>query len=206
MKLKNTILAAIVAVGFAVNASAIPINLAVNDSYYLGAINDGNPPGSNELPWVNQLKGMAINTSVASIPAGETLYRSGNNFGTLNSATLGVKTDNPAKGNYVVAGTSLYLLGKYGNFTIFPATTPPSSGQISHVWYIGAISVGTELRLPGFSGANPTNNDPLSHDTIFNGTRPGDTENPRVPEGGAGVMLLGVALLSLGAFRRLLRR
>lgn len=198
--IKATILAALATIGL---SSASALTLSVGGAHYLGAIVDGNPPGSNEINWVNQLGNLTnSNPTPTTNPTGETLYRLSATFTNLPDASSFVKTDNPAQGTYLVGANSLYLLGKYGTFTLPTSGT----GQVSHVWYIGDILVGTELRLPGFSGTSPTTNDPLSHDTIFNGTRPTIVTPPSVPEGGVSLMLLGSALLGLAAVRRFFRR
>ncbi len=192
--LKNTILAAVAALGLALNASAL--TLMVNDAYYVGSIENGNPPGggtpSNEYTWLQQLITILPGTqNVASLnPTGELLDRS-SNFASLPSFTGESKTE-PAKGTYTVLNNSLYLLGKYGN------DQSTAFQQVSHVWFLGAIPVGTSVTLPGAG---------LSHDTIFTGTRrDSDLPNPSVPEGGVSVMLLGGALLGLVAVRRFIRR
>lgn len=188
--LRKTYIAAIAVLGLAVNASAI--TLTVGDTNYLGSIVNGNPPGggtpSNEFNWLNELILVGLGNSVPSTnPAGETLNRSLNDFGTLTAALTEDKTD-PAQGTYIVGSDDLYLLGKYGNGA--------PGGQASHVWYLGKIAVGTSVSLPSQA---------LSHDTIFTGDRDDDVPPPSVPEGGVALTLLGLALVGLGATRRFIR-
>lgn len=98
-------------------------------------------------------------------------------------ATAGTKTD-PAGRTYTVLSDSLYLLGKYGK--------GQGTSQFSHVWYIGGILPGKQVTLPSLG-----DDDMLSHDTLFSGTR--------VPDGGTSTLLLGVAFMLLGASRRFFR-
>jgi hypothetical protein len=163
----------------ATNANAIA--LTVGDVHYVGAIEDGIPPGggvpSNELNWLNEIIALAAGTSAPSTnPAGENLNRSASTLaGPLPAPTTDTKSEPPLI-TYVVAGNSLYLLGKYAS-------------AASHVWYLGNIAVGTEVTLPDQA---------LSHDTLFTGGRPPE----RVPEGGATAAMLGSALIGLTLLRR----
>jgi hypothetical protein len=79
----------------------------------------------------------------------------------------------------VLGAGYLYGLAKYGN---------GSSGQISVLFYLGGVGVDVPDRYNGSGG--------LSHFSIF-------TPQPQpLPDGGATVALLGLAILGLGAVAR----
>ena len=182
--LKISVLA--VALSFANSANAVM--LAIGDAYYLGSIDNGIPSsGSNELDWLNEIIASALDTSFASTnPAGETLYRSANTFGgiTLSAASNADKDENDD--DREVETNTAYALGKYGG-----GNDP--AGQITHVWYVGSLPVGTTLDLSDARSG-------LSHTTLFDGTR------TSVPEGGATLGLLGLSLMGITFARRLRRK
>jgi hypothetical protein len=179
-KLGVALVAAFCFVGLTPQLSAL--DLVVGDAQYVGAIVDGVPPGggdpSNEFNWLNELIDVAAGDSAASTnPAGETLDRTDSTLaGPLPSPFAEFKSD-PPQGTYIVAANSLYLLGKYG--------AGASGEQVSHVWYLGNLAVGTSVSLPL---------DALSHDTLF------------VPDGGLTLMLLGLGLAGIGATKRFAHR
>jgi hypothetical protein len=170
----------VAALGLATNAKAL--TLSIGDSYYLGSIIDGVPSSdANEFSWVNQLITLAPGTSAPSVnPAGETLNRSVNVFGSLPAATSYLKDDVAPFDTWVVIAGNLYLLGKYGAGTV--------GQQESHVWYVGGL-VGESVTLPSL-------NDRLSHSSMLSG------QATSVPEGGTTLLLLGSALSLIGIVRR----
>lgn len=169
---------------------ASSITFTVGDANYVGAIINGVPPGNdNEFTWLNELINVGAGLSLPSAnPAGESLDRTASTLGGVLPAALAGDKSDPPQQTYVIGADSLYLMGKYGQ--AFPG------GQALHVWYLGNLAVGTEVTLPG-----PVTQagGPLSHDTLFTGTR-GDI--PGTPDGGTTLLLLGAAMAGFAALRR----
>lgn len=165
--------------GFTVSAITINLDDSNSDTRYLGKIVNGIPSSAgNELNWLNEVIGMAIGTTQASTnPAGETLTRSTNNFGTLPTATGGVKVESNA--NRTV-GSNAYALGKYG---------AGGTTKETHVWYIGNLNSGDVINMNGARNG-------LSHTTLFGG------QSTTVPDSGATLALLGFSLAGLGFLKR----
>ena len=93
------------------------------------------------------------------------------------------KLNNPANATYPAGANSFnYVLAKYGNAT-------GALGQVSYVWFSST----------GFSGDIVLPSAGLSHISVFNSFK------KDVPDGGATLMLLGGALVGLGALRRKFR-
>ena len=185
--MKKTLLTicCLLALGFtASNAAAEPIELAFDDSYFVGYILPGNAPGdAAEFEWVKALVQMAPGTSEVWPSSGpdDTAYSS-NNFASLPVPTTYQKFNTsvqPTGGIDVTAYN--YVLAKYG-----------SGG--THVWYVaglGSVTVPDPIDIPGMNGGG------LSHYALLDGVT--------VPDGGATLMLLGGALVGLGALRRKFR-
>ncbi len=186
MKTRFKIFGAAIALLFFAS-STHAISLAINDGYYLGSITDGIPSSdANELSWVNELIDLGLGVVAASTsPAGETLARSLNDFGVLGDAENGDKTDDNS--DRVVGSDSAYILGKYGNSS--------SLGQISHVWYIGSLAVGTMLDLDSADSG-------LSHTVLFDSDRPNPNPPPEVPDSGSTLLLLGISIAALRFFAK----
>jgi hypothetical protein len=159
-------------------ASATPLPLTYGDAYYLGSYtpNPGNP--ADETNWVNILNDYAIGQ--VAVVDGRTYSRVGSTLsGSFPTAVFGDKKENVS---FIDATGYSYVLAKYGG----------GNGQdpgMSLVWFLSA----------GFTGqvAPPARYDDngLSHIDVF-------TRSTTVPDGGMTLMLLGGALVGLGALRR----
>ena len=104
-----------------------------------------------------------------------TFTLSGEDFGVLpGPLTFGAKEDNGTPKGYDPAVVS-YLLGKYGNAT--------------YLFYIGNLT--EEAKLPTSFGGNG-----LSHQIAFAAPR------QSVPDGGASLLLMSMAITGLGVMRR----
>ena len=164
----------------AFSAKALPITLDTSSAQYLGSVDPSTPSNeANEVAYINKLIGMGLNATTSF--NGNELVRSGNSFGTLPVATLLPDWDkdetNPSNVIDITGWT--YLYGKYGN----------GNGAIgAYVWFVGDLT--GEVQVPA---------DRLSHWSVYNGT------STSVPDGGTAVMLLGAALLGLGALKRRIR-
>jgi hypothetical protein len=173
-KMKSIVLTLIAAVAALSSASA----LTIASPQYVGKADPGTPSSpAGEVAYINELITMAPNTSAEF--AGNTLIRSGNTFGALPNAivTGSDKTDGEDfSPTFDVTGWS-YVVGKYGND--------------SYIWFVGGLTGNLTL------DSSITGSGGLSHISWYN---PGDT--PRVPDGGATLLLLGAALSGLGMVRR----
>jgi len=164
--------------------------LTLNDLGVVGAIDTGtqNSSVANELEWANYLLGLANNVDVTvdgntPLDGENERYRT-RTSGTSYSGTLtgGVQVQgNPAEPlTYNVSGYT-YVLAKYdgqnAGYVLF--YVPDTSGSIT----------GISSPLWGTGGQYA-----LSHYTYFGRTS--------VPDGGATLTLLGLALAGLGAVRR----
>jgi hypothetical protein len=132
-------------------------------------------PSGNAL-YVNHLIGMALGT--IDTANGQIYHRSNNTFGSLPTAVF----------DHSGTGTTINL-GAGGLYTYLFATY--AGGLLgSEVWYVGNLS--GIITIPAFGGGCL-----LSGWTLF--------RTPAVPDGGATVMLLGVAIGALGLTRRVLK-
>jgi hypothetical protein len=151
--------------------------LTTSSSQYVGSITPNIPanPGA-EVDYINALILLSINTSGSAL--GQTLVRSGNVL-TLPTANLtgAIKDDTSPSTSVDVTGFE-YLLGKYD-----------ADQAGAYVFYVGNLT-GIQT-LPGdFNGHS------LSHWSLYNA---GGTS---VPDGGATLALLGLAVTGLGFARR----
>jgi VPDSG-CTERM motif len=160
--------------------------LAVGDSRYIGHVNDGIPSNvANEVLYVNSLLDLAPGAAAVtcSLAPNETCDRIGSPAGLvgLQDATAGVTTDTPGGSAGTINTTGwTYLLGKY------------DAGQAgAYVWYVAGL---TSATIPNSIGTCGNSGCGLSHYTLFNGGA--------VPDGGATIGLLGLAMLGLGYVRR----
>jgi hypothetical protein len=162
-------------------------------SGYVGYATPGNPASPDfEVEYITYLIGMATNSSVADVvidppgPGGtvETdFYRSEWSYSLMTPVMFADKLNGPANATYPAGANSYnYVLAKYGNAT-------GAQGQVSYVWFSAT----------GFSGDIVLPSAGLSHISVFNSFK------KDVPDGGATLMLLGCALVGLGALRRKFR-
>jgi hypothetical protein len=162
---------------FSPNASAVT-NLTVGDGHELGTSIPGTAGDAQRTAIVNHIIGMALNTTETFL--GETVHRSGNNFGTLPSpAVIGPQGGQNDTTINIGTGLYSYLWAKYDG-----------PNDLSEVWFIGDLS--GIITIPGSH-----NGYGLSGWTLFG---PGGGQG--VPDGGTTVMLLGAALGALGMARR----
>jgi VPDSG-CTERM motif len=157
------------------------ISLTIGDTQELGFVDPGLPAGdANRTLFVNTMIGLALGGSTHVIvgPHDNLVTRSNNDFGPLPTAVFAKN----GTGTTIDLGTGLYsyLYAKYDG---------PNFG--AEVWYVGNLS--GIITIPATGGGYG-----LSGWTLFG---PGVTQ---VPDGGATVMLLGVALGVLGMVRRFL--
>jgi hypothetical protein len=171
---------AVACLGFPQMASA----LTIGDNKELGFVDPGIPAGDQDrTDYVNALIGLGLGQSTVVTIDGQTntITRSMNNFGTLAPAVFALN----GTGTSINLGTTgyAYLLAKYDG---------PNFG--SEVWDIsGKTGI---INIPATGGGYG-----LSGWTLFT---PGSQQS--VPDGGATVALLGVALGGLGAIRRFVKR
>ena len=175
-------------------AEATPVSLPYGSAYYLGRVDDGVPSGdAQSAAYINFLITLADEApptaynaewidrqnSTVSGPFPEAVYVTRDEGTTID----GVKY--PPAATFDATGYS-YILAKYGQ-------------NPSLVWFVdGALG---EVEVPS-SYVYPVTNTGggLSHIALFN-------YEPRdVPDGGATLMLLGGALVGIGALRRKLGR
>jgi hypothetical protein len=165
--------------GFPQLASA----LTIGDTRELGFIDPGIPAGDQDrTDYVNALIALPLGGSTVVTINGQTntITRSMNNFGTLAPAVFALN----GTGTSIDLGTVgyAYLLAKYDG---------PNYG--SEVWDIsGRTGI---IKIPATGGGYG-----LSGWTLFT---PGSGQS--VPDGGATVALLGVALGGLSAIRRFVK-
>jgi hypothetical protein len=167
-----------VMLAFSPNARA----LSIGDDHELGTIVPGTAGDADRTALVNRLRQMALNTQDTTTFPGETLTRSGNDFGPLPAPVIGPQGDTTTI-NLGAVGTYTYLFAKYD-----------ADNAGAEVWYVGDL--GGVITIPATWGRYG-----LSGWTLFG---PGSGQG--VPDGGTTVMLLGAALGSLGVARRFLKR
>ena len=161
---------------FSPNARAV--SLQIGDGHELGFVNFGIPGGDhNRLNYVNHLIGMALGTTDQAF--NQTFFRSNNAFGQMPQAVLaGSVKGTTTSVNLGAGGLYTYLLAKYDG---------PNYG--TEVWYVGNLS--GIITIPAAAGRYG-----LSGWMLFGPCVSG------VPDGGTTAMLLGLALCSVGIFRR----
>jgi len=179
-----------VMLAFGQNASAIrycyppSINLAIGDQHELGQATPPTPEGDGDITqYVNFMIGLSLGGSGHVIigPHDILVTRSTNDFGSLPSpATLALRGTGTSI-NLGTQGTYDYLFAHYGG----------PGGGFAEVWYVGNLSGMITIPALGLGHG-------LSGWALFTAPLGG------VPDGGATVMLLGVALGTLGVVRRFL--
>jgi hypothetical protein len=175
---------------FIQHASAVPhplppaISLTIGDTHQLGQVRPPVPEGDADITqYVNFMIGLALGGSGHVIigPHDALVTRSLNDFGLLPSpATLALRGTGTTIDLGATAGVYDYLFAHYGG----------PGGGTAEVWFVGDLSGIITIPATGFGGYG------LSGWALF--TAPGGA----VPDGGAAVMLLGVALCALGIARR----
>jgi len=171
------------------SANRIPlppsINLAIGDKHELGQARPPVPEGDAAITqYVNFMIGLSLDGSGHIIigPHNILVTRSINDFGPLPSpATLAARGTGTTI-NLGTQGTYDYLFAHYGG----------PGGGTAEVWYVGDLSSVINIPSIGFGHE-------LSGWALF-------TANSRVPDAGASVILLGVALGALGMARGFLKR
>jgi hypothetical protein len=170
------------------NANRIPvppsINLTIGDQHELGQVQPPTPEGDADITqYVNFMIGLSLGGSGQVVIGPHTILvtRSMNNFGLLpGPATLALRGTGTSI-NLGIQGTYSYLFAHYGG----------PGGGFAEVWYVGDLSGTISIPATGLGHG-------LSGWALFIAPR------GAVPDGGATVMLLGVALGALGAARRFL--
>jgi hypothetical protein len=174
---------------FAIPASA----LTLTTPGVVGAIYTGTQPSpaSNELAWANYLLGLGANATVTvdapgdSDPATEQYRTSATDYNATLSGGTQVPGNNAQPSTYNVSAYSWVLAkydGKNAGYVLFyvPDTNGTISGYSNPLW-----------------GSKPGQY-ALSHYTYF-------TSATRTPDGGATLLLLGLALSGIGAGRRFMK-
>ncbi len=161
------------------------INLAIGDGHELGQVTPAIPEGDADITqYVNFMIGLSLGDSGNVIigPHSNLVTRSMNDFGPLpGPATLALRGTGTTV-NLGTQGTYAYLFAHYGG----------PGGGFAEVWYVGNLSGSISIPGVGFGHG-------LSGWALF-------TTGGGVPDGGATVMLLGVAFGALGMARRFLKR
>lgn len=163
-----------------VTAQAVPLPLAYGDAYYLGNYmpNPANP--AEETLRVNILNDYGIGGG--GTVDGITYSRVGSTLaGPFPTAVFGFKDDSEGVSSINASGYQ-YVLAKYGG------------GQVagySLVWFLSTGFTGLVAPPSSYDGKG------LSHIDVFTRTA--------VPDGGMTLMLLGGALVGIGALRRKFR-
>jgi hypothetical protein len=161
------------------------INLAIGDAHELGQVTPAIPEGDADITqYVNFMIGLSLGGSGNVIigPHTNLVTRSMNDFGPLpGPATLALRGTGTTV-DLGTQGTYAYLFAHYGG----------PGGGFAEVWYVGNLS--GIISIPGTAGGHG-----LSGWALF-------TTGGGVPDGGATVMLLGVAFGALGMARQFLKR
>jgi hypothetical protein len=181
-KLLSVLFAAVLFLGLGANAVQAT-SLTYGDAYYLGYVNDAIPSNVDDtVGYINNLITLAAGAGPTVIGT-ESYSRVGSALpGPFPVAVAlgGVKTDTSIGSGINVTGWT-YLLGKYD-----------AHNAGAYVWYVAGLETAD---IPNFF--NAAGQYGLSHYTLLNHTQ--------VPDGGATLMLLGGALVGLGALRRKFR-
>ena len=173
--------AAMCAFSHTANATA----LTIGDAHTLGYDFYGIPSGDQDRTnYLNDLVYMYNNNLTTWSNNGQnyTIVNGAPAFGaSLPSAVFGVNSNRNQTSINLGSGSYSYLFAKYDG---------PNQGSV--IWYVGNLT-GTVTIPSDWNGYG------LSGSTLF-------TPGGQVPDGGGTVLLLGVALGTLGMVRRLLTR
>jgi hypothetical protein len=183
---------------FAAAANATIITLQVDPNLppgtttaVLGAVNPGTPANAaSVVTYINGIIPLALGGSATV--GSDTVYRSGNSLAALGAASLPTATltgsgNEGSSDSFTISSGFTYLTGKYDG---------PNGG--TEVWYIGNIAAGTTIDIP--SNAFGKNNDQYGLSTVYLFNPTGS-----VPDSGSTWVLLGVALVCMGAAKWKLR-
>jgi hypothetical protein len=185
-------IAVVCAAGLGLTATrAEAIALTIGDAQYVGNVIDGIPSSEVlEAGYINWLITLAPGVGPVQLPgtdpANDEIYDRTNSpaslTGTFPQAILdgALKVESRAHADIDVTGFT-YILAKYD-------ASKPGAG--AHVWLVSSLTV---VNLPANSGQHT-----LGHYTLFNAN---GAFQP-VPDGGTTLILLGGALIGLGALRR----
>ena len=190
--MRKLLVTSICAMGIGLGATSVDaLTLTIGGDGYIGNIVDGIPSNETlEAGYINNLITLAPGTSATTI--GTESYNTID--GQVNCVTLPCPTatsagsfkwevdeDGPA-GNILITGWT-YVLAKYD-------ASQPGAG--AYVWYLPLVG-DTVVTLPPTSPGGYE----LSHYTLFKSGQP-----QTIPDGGATLGLLGLAMLGLGYLRR----
>jgi hypothetical protein len=164
---------------FSATSRAATIALTYQGDFYLGYIDPNLPSDpADEANYINYLTGLAAGTVRVLGDYGQWYDRQGTDWGDTSGAADALVGPTFGSGTITFSGGgSQYILAKYGNN---PAL----------VWYNPDGFWGDFSVQAKFTEFN--NGGGMSHVDLFN----------YVPDGGATLMLLGGALIGLGALRR----
>jgi hypothetical protein len=175
-------------VAFAPAAAGASTILTIGDDYYLGSITDGIPPSpENEVEYINYLITLGPGQGDTQIPAGtgEIYNREDSDLvGPFPTAIEDGAAKDESGGFQGIDGTGYtYILGKYD---------AEKAGTL--VWVISGLADASDIDLPELYNGHE-----LSHWSLYNGD-----SGTTVPDGGAAITLLGLAMLGIGCARRYL--
>jgi hypothetical protein len=169
------------------NANALTVVLDYGDDYYLGFVSPGTPANIDVtlINWLLALDPNGLDTTRPLNPSTNYIVSREDSPASL----CAVGTCDPATGSHEDVTTNLsslidvsgytYLLGKWGN--------------VAHVWVVSGID---SVFLPNKLDLNGTQSQGLSNYGRYN------KAPTAVPDGGATVGLLGLAMLGVGYLRR----
>ena len=191
--MRKALIAVVCALGLvaltATKAAAIDITLTFTDAYYVGQIVDGIPSSvADEMGYISDLITLAPGAPPTAIPPSTETYNrlnSTNNGPFPDPNTLiGTKFDmrDGWPTSLISVNGVTYILAKYDAHN-------PGAG--AYVWLLTGLLPVDTVTLPTLSPGGYG----ISHYTVFGAV-------PTVPDGGATLMMLGGALVGLGALRR----
>ncbi len=182
MKKLMILLACALALGLT-PVSAGAIDLTFGDTYYIGHINDGIPSSpADEVSYINNLITLDAGAAVTTIGTEAYDRLDSTLVAMFPTAVVEGYTRDESGNNLGIDVTGYtYLLAKYDAF---------HAG--SYVWDVSGLT--GEIDIPSF--CTPCGKYGLSHYSLYN------YQPPTVPDGGATLMLLGGALMAIGALRR----
>lgn len=176
------------------SAHALPLSVDPNfppgtTPYVLGNVNPPEPADPvHYADYINAMIGLSLGGSTTvSVPGGsDTVYRSGNAFSDLTTATtLGDVLSSVNPSTSILDTGFEYLVGKYDG---------PNGGL--EVWDIASIAAGTTITIPENAYGAGNGQYGLSGWVLM------DSTSQNVPDGGATALLLGIGLSALFLVQR----